>query len=688
MMFDSVLDWLPPATQSRSVSPPATPVPRASDSRQPWVLSPSAFANPWSQDETSTPRSHVPGDPVGNYTPSMTPGSRRPLRRISGKTPASQVAATPFLCETPLMQPDDSQLFTQRGNVTPVVQDAALALVQPDIEMCASQVPVEDTGGDPDSADSIPIPLPESLDDLRKAKKNLMQVIFRWKKHELIVNKHSYSRRQLDLLHTPLNNISDKRRKDIVSIFTKQDTPLSRKYEVLATAWAQGDMLAESFQWIKKQSVLLTYQGDYGLVPKQEVLGEAWPSISDAAAILAKSERIDLLHTAMDALLADLFQKRSLKHYAYCIELCEESYSSMRETALSRSPDGDASSEELSYHWHTGKSTLHADSDSLRLHMHCFLDFGRVETFEKAEHLAVLGCHPWQNDCVVSRIGRSQRKNYMGFFYCQVRKFGSVAHKPNIYPFKQYLVDYNWALNLYSQNKISLGTARAIVIACKKNVPALLANLDRVEKELSRSSVERRVQGTLKELASQICTQVPMPEVDEWEHSFQEMQFRYKFLVLDGPSQMGKTMFCRSRSPCLSKLLELDCANAKSPNLAEYNPDEHEVILCDEGSVRMVLDNKKLFQAAAAFVTMCSSQTNMYSYKVWPHRLKFIITSNRWARELDEVDQDDADWIQVNSIYIHVTTPLWNSEDIPPGQPDVESPLATPLPSEGEESEI
>ena len=71
-----------------------------------------------------------------------------------------------------------------------------------------------------------------------------------------------------------------------------------------------------------------------------------------------------------------------------------------------------------------------------------------------------------------------------------------------------------------------------------------------------------------------------------------------------------------------------------------------------------------------------------------PNRLKFILTSNRWARELDEVDQDDADWIQANSIYIHVTTPLWNSEDIPPGQPDVESPLATPLPSEGEESEI
>ena len=83
------------------------------------------------------------------------------------------------------------------------------------------------------------------------------------------------------------------------------------------------------------------------------------------------------------------------------------------------------------------------------------------------------------------------------------------------------------------------------------------------------------------------------------------------------------------------------------------------MILCDEGSVHMVLRYKKLFQASASFTTLASSRTNCHSYEVWAHGVQFIVTSNRWWKELQSSAWEDAEWLRQNSVYVHVTEPLW-----------------------------
>ena len=70
-------------------------------------------------------------------------------------------------------------------------------------------------------------------------------------------------------------------------------------------------------------------------------------------------------------------------------------------------------------------------------------------------------------------------------------------------------MDYNWILNLLSQNKISQATARACIIACSKNVPFLLNNLDRVEKEQTKHDVAKNVRNTLQIQQAKICTPNP-----------------------------------------------------------------------------------------------------------------------------------------------------------------------------------
>ena len=245
------------------------------------------------------------------------------------------------------------------------------------------------------------------------------------------------------------------------------------------------------------------------------------------------------------------------------------------------------------------------------------------------------------------------------FFYLQVEKTSCLYKGANWWPFRSYLVNADWAVNMWQQHKIDATVARAVMLACKKNVPNLLTNYERVQKEEEKQDLAQRVASVWMELQQSLRPCRRLPEVDAWAATFQTVQFRYNFLVLDGPSKMGKTLYCRSRAPSGKELLEVDCAGADTPDLSAFETGKHTMVLCDEGSVSMVLRYKKLFQASASFTTLASSRTNCHSYEVWAHKVQFIVTSNRWWRELSIAAWEDAEWLQQNSVYVHVTAPLW-----------------------------
>ena len=105
----------------------------------------------------------------------------------------------------------------------------------------------------------------------------------------------------------------------------------------------------------------------------------------------------------------------------------------------------------------------------------------------------------------------------------------------------------------------------------------------------------------MRTLAGQMRPCRSIPEVDEWEATFETVQFCYNFLVLDGPSKIGKTLFCRSRtlgSP--GSLLEIDCAGADTSDLTSYEYGTHTTVLCDEGTAELVLRDPKHVQASAS----------------------------------------------------------------------------------------
>ena len=136
------------------------------------------------------------------------------------------------------------------------------------------------------------------------------------------------------------------------------------------------------------------------------------------------------------------------------------------------------------------------------------------------------------------------------------------------------------------------------------------------------------------------------------------MEARYKFLILEGPSRVGKTCWARQLA-APGRTLELNCCSGSSPNLKSFKALHHEVVILDEATPQLILNERKLFQAGPTPVILGGSSTNVYSYSVFVHRVKFVVCSNVWSDLVEREIPDTQQWLKDNSVYYKVTTPLW-----------------------------
>ena len=147
--------------------------------------------------------------------------------------------------------------------------------------------------------------------------------------------------------------------------------------------------------------------------------------------------------------------------------------------------------------------------------------------------------------------------------------------------------------------------------------------------------------------------------MEQWDKSYDQLRDRYEFLALDGPSQMGKTAYARSRCPKGMKVLEINCAAGGEPDFRSYLWGIHGLILCDEIEAEAVAAQRKLFQAGSSLVQLGTSPTNIHVYSVFVHRIRIVCASNNWQASLERLSADDRAWIQRNSVYVRCDEPLW-----------------------------
>jgi hypothetical protein len=148
------------------------------------------------------------------------------------------------------------------------------------------------------------------------------------------------------------------------------------------------------------------------------------------------------------------------------------------------------------------------------------------------------------------------------------------------------------------------------------------------------------------------------PDIFAWMQLFNNdssVRTRFPFLVLNGPSRMGKTRYATQLFG-ITKTLVLSCQGVLAPNLKPFRRHEHSCIVFDEGSHDMVFRNKQVFQAGVDVVMLGQSNCNEHAYACWLYGIPLVVSTNDW---LIGASDDQAAWLNANSVVIQVTEPMW-----------------------------
>ena len=319
-------------------------------------------------------------------------------------------------------------------------------------------------------------------------------------------------------------------------------------------------------------------------------------------------------------------EKINAQHHAVCLELCNE--------------------------------TLEL-SGEVRLHMHIFFKSTTKLRIPPLGQLCFRLVRPNMATMTQGLVLARNERAWAGYFYCCVEKIGQLWNASSRKPFKDFLVQSTWIMNLLQGRKITHEVARSLVLQTCTNVRKQLGELDALEREQELQTVRAAQQEAMLVLSQGLKEWAQVPVAIAWERQYSAIRSRYSFLVLSGPTQMGKTMYARSLTPEGKEFLEINCSAGHEPDLRAFRFSRHGLVLFDEIEAHQVARQRKLFQASPAMVHLGASATNCHGYEVYCHRVRFVLSSNSWESSLADLLPDDRAWVIGNSFYVRVDRPLW-----------------------------
>lgn len=393
-------------------------------------------------------------------------------------------------------------------------------------------------------------------------------------------------------------------------------------------------------------SALLTYNGASGLLSEESIARLAEPSAASSSSAAASPP---VVTKSMDP---DSLARR-LKHHPKVLELEKRLETTGRHvTNMLKTPH---------YAWsiEVCTRTLRAEG-RVRIHCHLWLSLaGHSLTLSDAS----LGNDmlPFANFKVLNFLGvaksRGSAQHMAGNFYCVAEKIGSISRFTTVEPWLDYAVRDIWVTSLFSGGKLSAATARECYLKCVGRAQCNVQQIDFVEQERLQLQRQRTALENERRLRSTLKPWKPQPEVDIWRAQFQDFRGRYKFVVFDGPSSTGKTRYAMQVVD-VGACLYSDCTQG-IPNLRAFDPMQHKAILLDELSPERAIELKKLLQSSNEVVTLGASPTMSHAYELHVHGCMIMICTNEWAVGLARLRGCDRDWLVHNSIYVHVSGPMW-----------------------------
>jgi hypothetical protein len=387
---------------------------------------------------------------------------------------------------------------------------------------------------------------------------------------------------------------------------------------------AEASKVSEK-KFLYARNVLLTWQGDWGVFdPGTLQSSDNWRNV---VRHLQQDAGCGQVWKDFVLFAADLVEFLGATSWAACFEVCMNTF---------------ASKFVLRVHAH-----MYLARESQKL---CACSSGRFLFHKSTPHKS----HK------LATMGRRNTAGWAGCYYVLAPMVGSVFKAGSVRPFTDFPVRPDWVFNLVQAEKMEFKEAFDEMIACGSGFSRRMGDLRAWQSARQEVKLRAHVQAEQAHHMATNYTWRSFPAIASWLSAMQRPHLRRKsFLVLEGPSGLGKTEYVRSLcGPAAT--LELNADSMRVPYLREFDPEVHKVIFWDECSVQLVVENRKLFQCPAAMITLGVSPTGRDAYRVWVNDAVMVIGSNRWSDELSALkNPSDAEWIRANMTHVIITSKMY-----------------------------
>ena len=195
---------------------------------------------------------------------------------------------------------------------------------------------------------------------------------------------------------------------------------------------------------LKSHTVLLTYQGDWGLLELGPDLPPN-PTTGQLTAYVQALPEAEALWTAFSSYACDLAADLHAPAYACCLEICVKTFEQ----------------EKL-----------------LRLHAHVFMrsQVRRIRSGNRVR-LRFKDSDPHLMDTLW--VKKSSRSNWAGAYYCLAPKLGLLYQCGSVERFRDFRIDPSWVLRMFKAEKLPwLQEAKTELIRCGKGLVRQLTDLE------------------------------------------------------------------------------------------------------------------------------------------------------------------------------------------------------------------
>ena len=444
--------------------------------------------------------------------------------------------------------------------------------------------------------------------------------------------------------------ISDDCRRDLARRCAEEAEAAGAHPQLVAMFKEKAEVLPEGKPLTdRRMGALLTYNGEWGVLHNVVIpptpLGD--DRVEHVCRVLAMQPAVNNTGLALKQHVERIVKKHKLARWSCCVELCPESVPEVAQTTF-------VAQDQV--------------CQTLRVHAHVFLEASQpFSLHSSAAELLFLKSGPHlSEDGYAGQGGRGRgHKTAMaaGHYYCQAPKLSRVWGACSHCVYSTVGLKAEWVTTYWSQKKMSDAAAIKEYLHVRRDARRHIQNVQDVRAFSRQQDMAQRALAVRVRLADSKAPRLWLQEVDQqFLPQFADNTLhRRKFLVLDGGSGFGKTEFARCLARTPLSFLELNCANTEHVDLRAFSPVDHDLIIWDECPAALVLKFKKLFQGQASDVMLGQTNTSQHAYTVFVWNVKMVVCSNLWKLQLRVLCHEDAAWLEQNSIYVHVTAPLWRT---------------------------